>query len=229
MTCRICLDLLHRHLDGDVPAGVLFDHLDRCPAAASTRDGIDRLLAGVALLQPPPPPPAGLADRITADLLAEANRPVRLRPRPRRLSVAVLAVAASLLLALGLRLGWHGDRRPTDTSAPTVAGNRAADPPLPPLRDTVTQGATAVAALTSRTAARTVEGTAALLPPVPDVPLDPLPMAPADMDPTREPLQEVGEGLKAGLSPVTESARRAVTLFFRELPLSRSPAANKPG
>ncbi|MFO0929542.1 MAG: hypothetical protein U0736_21360 [Gemmataceae bacterium] len=228
MTCRTCLDLLHRHLDGDVPAGVLFDHLDRCPAAASTRDGIDRLLAGVALLQPPPPP-AGLADRITADLLAEANRPVRLRfpaaaaerGRPRRGGVPLLALGA----AAGLAWRSAADRR----SAPTVAGNRAADPPLPPLRDTVSQGATAVAALTSRTAVRTVEGTAALLPPVPDVPLDPLPMAPADMDPTREPLQEVGEGLKAGLSPVTESARRAVTLFFRELPLSRSPAANKPG
>lgn len=224
MTCPTCLDLLQQHLDGAIPAGVLHDHLDHCPHAQAARADIDRLLAGVSLLQPPPVP-ADLAERITADLLAAARRPQPIAVRPRRFSVVALAVAASLLLALGLRLGWPGAGRPTVT--PPVAVHPP-DPPLPPLRDTVSQGATAVAALTARTAAETVEGTTVLLPPLPAMPIDPLPMGPADVDPTLEPLQEVGEGLKAGLRPVTDSARRAVSRFF-ELPLGRSTPANKPG
>jgi hypothetical protein len=39
------------------------------------------------------------------------------------------------------------------------------------------------------------------------------------MEPPTRPLREAGEGVSEGLEPVTTSARRAVDLFLRELPM----------
>lgn len=220
MSCPTCLNLLQRHLDGDAPPGVLDEHLRSCPVCAAGSEVV-RLLDGIALLQAPTPP-ADLAGRITARLLREPRRPPGV---PRWRSLAGLAAAATLLLAVGL-WAWRPsgvppeDHRQADRSAPAV--------PVEPLRESVSRGATAVVALTSFTATETVGQTTSWLPTVPPMPLDALPM-PEAVEAPLPPLHEAGAGLKAGLTPVADSARRAVGLFLRDLPLGLPAAENNPG
>lgn len=222
MSCPTCLHLLQRHLDGDAAPAALDEHLRSCPACAAGSD-VARLLDGLALLRAPTPP-AHLANRITARLLREPRRPPGVH---RGRALAALAAAAALLLAVGLwawRPGPSGvppeEHVQADRSAPAV--------PVEPLRESVSRGATAVVALTSFTATETVGQTTSLLPPVPPMPLDGLPM-PEAVEAPLPPLHEAGAGLKAGLTPVADSARRAVGLFLRDLPLGLPAAENNPG
>jgi hypothetical protein len=231
MTCRDWQHLFQEHLDGADPAG-LEEHLRACPDCVAHRPHVRQLLDGIALLGPPVPPPA-LTDRVTARLCAEAAA----RRRRRRLtSVVALAAAALLLLALG-RVGWPFRGQP---AGPVPAGPLAAAP-AEPLRDSMAQAGDAVAALTARTATATVDQTTTLLPLVTGAALDPFAVAldgarpedgPMPMDPPMAPLREASAGVSAGLAPVADSARRAVGLFFRDLPLgSNDPSAtlNNPG
>ena len=73
-----------------------------------------------------------------------------------------------------------------------------------------------MAALTNHTAGETVESTRWLVPKVsaPELPKVDL----ESIEPATGPLREAGEGVSAGLEPVTNSARRAFGLFLRELP-----------
>jgi hypothetical protein len=227
MNCPAWQDLLQQHLDGQAGPAALDRHLRDCPDCAAGAADVRRLLAGLALLRPPTPP-ADLADRLVARLCAEA-RARQVRPWRRRLAaLAGLAAAAVVLLALGLWFSWPITGRPLDPQA--TQGPRPHEPPGPPLREPVARAGQAVAALTSRTAGDTVDRTTTLFPLVGRSPLDPLPKEPADVGPKLEPLREAADGVSAGLAPVTDSARRAVNLFFRDLPRGSGPAAeNKPG
>jgi hypothetical protein len=74
-----------------------------------------------------------------------------------------------------------------------------------------------LAALVGRTADEAVEQSRALLP----AGLPRQATFDADslaIDPSVRSLREAGQGLSAGLEPVTTSARRAVDLFLREMP-----------
>jgi hypothetical protein len=85
------------------------------------------------------------------------------------------------------------------------------------LRDSVAQAGSAMASLTSRTADETMAKTKALLPAVVDPSFSTLDSQPLTGTPARS-LRDTGESVTAGLEPVADSARRAVSLFFRELP-----------
>lgn len=210
MTCRVREDLLQRHFDGDGSPGDLERHLDTCPACAAERAAITRFVNGLSRLRPPTVPP-DLTDRVTAHVLAEAM------PRPflrwRRVATATLAAAAVLAVAVG---AWA--LRPTpSTPAPAAIAELPA-----PLRGSVAEAQSAVVALTSRTATETVESTSRLLP---NVSLDPSePTAPAV-----DPLLEATSGVGAAVAPVADSARRAVGLFLRDLPMARASGDKNPG
>ncbi len=90
------------------------------------------------------------------------------------------------------------------------------------LRDTVSEAGSAVAALTERTADETVARTRILIPAVRPS-LGTFEMPPP-IDPPTVALRQAGEGVWAGLEPVTDSGRRAVGLLFKEL----SPAEAGP-
>jgi hypothetical protein len=198
MTCRVCEELINAYLDGG-PADELEAHARACPECAARRAEADRLLAALAAL-PPVEPPSDLAARVTATALTDLRRQRRDRLR-RWAAPLALAAAAAVLLAIIPRL-WK-----TEPPAPAPAPEAVA------LRDSVSRAGQAVASLTARTA----EETARLLPPM-EVPVIETPMGPAS-GPPLEPIREAGESVASRLQPLTDPARRAVNLFFRDLPV----------
>ncbi|MFO0841162.1 MAG: hypothetical protein U0797_02035 [Gemmataceae bacterium] len=214
MTCRACEELLQLHLDGVASPGDLERHLYACPTCAVERLVIERLLDGISRLRPPAVPP-DVTERLVAAALAESA--VRPEPAWRRHALAAgFSLAASVVVAITAWAWW-----PIAPPLPSISPAVVAAPPSP-LRDSVAEAQLAVAALTSRTASETVETTSRLLP---SVALDPMePTAPAV-----EPLLAASSGVGAAVAPVADSARRAVGLFLRDLPVARAPGDKNPG
>ncbi|MGH7225792.1 MAG: anti-sigma factor family protein [Gemmataceae bacterium] len=218
MNCDLAHDLLQQCLDGSpIESPDWLAHLRDCTECRALASAGRRLQDGLQLLDAPRPP-AELAARI-----AEAVRLDRWQARRRsRLRWAVgVALAAGLLLALTLRFGWHG--RPTGTEthpSESVAKNTSAPQtkPAPTLRESAAELGEVFAALTSQTADETVGQTRQLVPSVPSPLWDGFEIRPTMKSPTR-PLREAGESVSEGFEPVTTSARRAVGLFLRELPM----------
>ncbi len=218
MNCEECLEQLQRYLDGDAPpAGEdLHAHALGCPACAG-RLAAARKLAECLHLLKAPSPPALLAARVVAGVYRD-----RRRRRLRRAAGWVAALAAALVVAVGLRAARTGPgpaetgRTPLPARADATTPDHPTAAPVQPLRQAVAEAREAVASLTSRTADQAVGQTRFLLPAVSGPALPGLDLPPAD-SPARE-LRAAGEGLTAGLDPVASSARRAVDLFFRDLP-----------
>lgn len=160
-----------------------------------------------------PVPPAGLTDRIVRAVLEERSR----EPRWPRRVVRTVALAASVFLVF-----LAGEQRTRDLLLPPA-------PDQPPaavsLRASMEEAGNAVVNLTTRTADETVGQTRLLLPVVTTPPLDdPMPMPP--VEPPMRSVFAAGQGVSAGLEPVTNSARRALGLFLRDVPMSPE---TKPG
>jgi hypothetical protein len=219
MNCRTCEKLLVGELDAEAAdALALHEHLRGCAGCARLRRDLRHLGAGLARLRLPAPPPH-LTAAITARLTAEARRQWR-RRRWRRMAGAALAVAAGLLVALvGLRL-WPRPQ-PAGPASPDVARSEPAGEKPPPLRESLGEAGSALASLTTRTAGATVGETARLLP---MVPTPPVPAGDVALEPPTRLFREAGAEVSAGLGPVTDSARRAVGLFLRDLPMGGEEA-----
>jgi hypothetical protein len=226
MTCKTCQYLLQEHLDGAGEAGALEQHVQSCPDCAGEQQPLRRFLDGVALLTPALPP-AGLADRIASEVCAEVSRERRRLLRRRLTGLAALAAAASVLVVVGGRrwLPTSPPANPVEPVPSVVQLPERESEPTRPLRDSMAEASTAVAAITTRAANETMDQTASLLPMLPAPTLEPLSAVPAPI----APLREASAGVSAGLSPVADSARRAVGLFLRDLPmgLSDRPAGAK--
>jgi anti-sigma factor RsiW len=221
MNCLACEELLQDRLDG-APSGAhdaaLAGHLASCPACREKYAAASRLAEGLRLLAPPAPP-VGMSRRVVAAVLAE--RRGRLR-RQRWARVAVGLAAAVLVFVL-----LDKQRPQPAPSQPSQPEEVVAEAPSGSLRDSVTEASSAVVNLTRRTADETVGNTRLLLPVmVARAPTDEPPV-PSPMDPPVRSLREAGQGLSAGLEPVTSSARRAFDLFLREVPPMEPD--NKPG
>jgi len=91
-------------------------------------------------------------------------------------------------------------------------------PATPSIRDSVAELGAAVASVTRRAADGTVEQARQLLPDVPTPALSETSVLAQTLDPPSRSLLEAGQGVSAGLEPVTDSARRALDLFLREIP-----------
>lgn len=223
MNCRAWEELLQRHLDGD-PSSGLRRHLLGCPHCAASHQAIDRLLAGVAQLSSPASPPY-LGDSLTRTLLAEAKQQQARRWRRRVFFAGFAAAAAALLLTIW---AWRplsrspGENGKGETSVVQIES--PADP-APPLRDSMARAGEAVAKLTNRTANDAVDRSRTLVP-LMNGPAEPLTSVSTGPDPQLDkPLREAAGGVSNGLAPVAESARRAVGLFLRDLPMSRGDGA----
>lgn len=209
MNCRDYQEWLQRDLDGAFGAGDSEEHRSACPSCAALQAASQRLRRGLRLLRPPTVP-AGLAGRLVAGVLAERRRRYRLR---RRL-VGAVALAASVLFVTLSPL-WPKPR-------PAVQTTKRPQP-MPSLRDRMAAVGPAVADLTTRALDQAVDDSRVLLPVV-DASLLPS----WDLPPFQgaaNPLRDTGEGMTAALEPLADTARRAFTLFRRELPLQ---TAKKP-
>lgn len=216
MDCRAWEDLLQQHLDGGPPEA-LPQHLRECSACAVHRAELTRLLDGLSRLTPPTPPP-GFSDRLTGTLLREARDRKRSRRRVRLTAFAGVAAAAAVLLAVGL-YAWP---RPEKERPSEGTHAEAVEPPPPPLRDNVALAGDAVASLTKNTAKDTAEQSSALLSAIEDT-TEPLTRVPPPVEPKLDrPMREAADSVSDGLSPVRDSARRAVGLFMRDLPVAKS-------
>jgi predicted anti-sigma-YlaC factor YlaD len=205
---------IQRRLDGDFNLGSpgLDAHLAGCASCRRLDAAAHRLEAALSLVTPATPP-SGLAGRIVTRLLAER----RARMRFRRGLLTGAAAAATVVVAL---LSYSRLGGPASKPAPiqTVDLEPAPQPRTPvSLQASVREAGTALAALVGRTADEAVEQSRALLP----AGLPRQAAFDADslaLDPPVRSLREAGQGLSAGLEPVTSSARRAVDLFLREMP-----------
>jgi anti-sigma factor RsiW len=214
MNCLECQNLLQDRLDGaDDDHADLDRHLATCPACRQWYAAARRLEEGLRFL-PPAVPPAGLADRITGRVLAE--RRTRLAWRARLRTAA--ALAASLVLALFVARPQPPSPQPLPVAAADRPGAHDKAVPPGPLGDSVAEAGSAVVDLTRRTADEAVGGGRLLLPVVVARADRPEAERPGPMDPPLKSLRTAGSGVSAGLEPVTSSARRAVDLFFREIP-----------
>jgi hypothetical protein len=237
MNCPDYHDQLHQHLDGQAPVGraALDQHLAACAACREYHAAAQRLTEGMRLMGRPVPP-ADLAGRVVARVLAERRAAVRFR---RRLWTAAAVAAGLLLMALagyqvyraGLLDNGTGDTpRVARDNAPAkdktaIADNKGRTDPADPasLGEALEEARTAALLLTRRTAGETVNQARRLLPPANPlaVPLPSLttpdPLGPV-LDPPAESLRQAGQTVSAGLQPVTSSARRALDLFFQQVP-----------
>jgi predicted anti-sigma-YlaC factor YlaD len=212
MNCRACHDLLQERLDG-TPAdtAALEGHLKDCPACAALVGAAGRLADGLRRLAPPAPPP-DLADRIVGRIVHD--RRARRHRRRRWAGAGSFAVAASLLVAIGLR-AWRPEAPPRPIP-PEVARVEPAAADADTLRESVAQARSAVAALTSRTADEAVARTKALLPDLGQPSLKEIDLPPP-LEVPAAPLREAGQSVSAGLEPVADFSRRAVGQFLRDL------------
>jgi hypothetical protein len=211
MNCPDCRDRLQQWFDARTPDAA---PPPLCPVCAEWGVAAGRLDHGLRLLTAPPAP-ASLADRIVASIRARRRRRVRML-----FAAAVVAAAATVLLAVWFNFPVGQPTKP-EVNPPFALKESEPEPPAPSvnLRNSVAQAGSAMASLTSRTADETVAKTRALLP----LTGDPFRAATTPARPPRE----TGESVTASLEPVADSARRAVSLFFRELP--PMDAASKTG
>ena len=212
MNCQEFHDLLRRRLDGETvvePAG-LAAHLAACGECRALQAAARRLELGLRLLRPTVPP-ADLSDRFVVSVLAEGRA-----ARRRRYVVQVgLALAASVFVAV--LVGLWANREIKDENVRPQPPGFARQEPRPeaqPAASSLRESLTEVAGLTLRRADETVRNL--LLDAVPNDPkASPLSSSVAT-------LREAGNGVTAGLEPVTDSARRAFDRFLREIPAVRT-------
>jgi hypothetical protein len=163
-----------------------------------------------------PEAPAGFIDQVVARVLYDRQAH---RSRRRRWLV-VTALAASLLLAvLAGRLWSPKGAEPSLPSNPAPIAHRDEKTRAAPSpRDSAAEAGQAVASLSHKAKVETVEQTRLLWP----VASTPLSFEGLDLQTPLEPpsqsLREAGQNVSSGLEPVTHSARRAMNLFWRDLP-----------
>ncbi|HTU91860.1 MAG TPA: hypothetical protein VMF69_17390 [Gemmataceae bacterium] len=218
MNCRLTDEFLQQSLDGTpIESPEWLAHLHHCADCRALASTARRLQDGLRLLPSPLPPP-DLSQRIVQRVLLDRHRALR---RTRRRWAVSLTLAAGLLVALSLRLDWRGS--PTGTNQRLTQHLLTDSSPMqkeksaPTLRESAAQLGEVFTELSNETAQETVGQTRRWVSnvPSPDMPKIDL----TAMQPPTRPLREAGEGVSEGLEVVTTSARRAVDLFLRELPM----------
>jgi len=238
MSCHDFQDWLQRRLDGEMlplPDG-LEPHLAGCLSCRSQQHAAQLLLEGVQGLKQPSPP-SGLTDAIVARVLADRRE--RSFRRRRRVA-ATVALAASLLLAALAGYLWlpqvktvaRDDVEKTPQAQFSKPQDESSSPggtDVPSLAGSVEEARSAVASLTEKLADKGKEQARLWWSVAPlDMPKT-LPKAKLEqpLDPAARSLRQTGQGMTEGLTTVTQSARRAVSYFFRELsPLETSKSGS---
>lgn len=217
MNCSEYQDWIQHRLDGDrnaSEAGV--QHRLSCARCAGLDEAVSRLERGLRLTPAPLPPPR-LAESITHQVLWEQRAAGR-----RRAIVYAAALAACLLLGIyigGRNAGNGPVLTPPDSGNPVAVTPPPVEPEKPKVNERVGEAGTALASLFTRTADEAVGQGKLLLPANPMSPMTPdVTALPPALEPPAQSLKDAGQSVSSGLEPVTSSARRAVTLFFRDMP-----------
>lgn len=217
MNCYVAHDLLQQFLDGKpIESPEWLTHLRHCADCRALASAGQRLRDGLHRSTAPLPPP-GLAERIAERVLLERRR---IRRQARRRWTLRLALAAGLIAAVALRLDWRGAPSGTDIHPPEPVAENVPVPkeePTRTLRESAAELREVFTALSNETANETIDQTRLWVSNVPSPALPNVDLA--TMEPPTRPLREAGDGVSEGLAPVTNSARRAVDLFLRELPM----------
>jgi len=232
MSCHDFQDWLQRRLDGEMlplPDG-LEPHLGGCLSCRSQQHAGQLLLEGLQGLKRALPP-SGLADAIVARVLTDR---LELTFRRRRRVATTVALAASLLLAALAGYLWLPKSK-TVTQEKFARVEKAPEPPprlvapeAPSLARSVEEARSAVASLTEKIADKSKEQARLWWSVAPDVPKA-LPVVKFEqpLDPAAQSLRQAGQGMTEGLQTVSQSARRAVSYFVRELsPLDTSKSGS---
>jgi hypothetical protein len=215
VNCNAWQQQLQQTLDGAEPVDrtALEQHLHDCADCRAYHDAAQRLRAGLKLLRPPAAPPE-LTNRLVAAVVQD--RLLRYR-RGRRKLVVALAIAAGIIIVVGVRL-WPGAAKPSPNAPESVKKdpdplpNTVPEDQMATPRKSVETAVEAVASLTTRTTQRTVEETRKLIPLVgPQLPE--LSWEPAF---PKVSLSGAGQGVTEGLEPIATHAKQAVSLLRRD-------------
>jgi hypothetical protein len=218
MNCAEFQELLQQRLDGEsiADSDEMNGHRTACCSCRELETLASRLL-GAFGARSVPKPSEKLSDQIVSLVMAEMESR-QARRRWTRRALAVSSLAAGILLAAFLEYSWWGPRRPRDfpdSNVVTKKDERPASIPNQPRLNFQEAGSTLVA-LVNRTADETVGQGRVLLPQ--EVPAPRLTVA-DNWQPALSPqaIRDAQDGVAVGFEPVTDSARRAVNLFLREL------------
>lgn len=208
--CTAFEAVVQRILDGELAREQLGDrHPQTCPACRAL---LTATVAFAAFPTPVPKPSAGSNRQVLLMVLHD-----RRQRRQRRLLVggSALAMAACLFISVGIYFTQTGSK-PTPEVVEVV--------PMPPtlntprVSDQVAEAGSALTAMTYRATEQAMRPTRALFP------LDPMAVPqidlPTTMEPATESLAALPSAAKSGLEPITDSTRRAVNLFLRDVGFS---------
>lgn len=193
--CALALQTLQDWLDGEIldRDAALMRHLQDCSTCA------ERFAAAEQLVRVfPPGLPADFADRMVAQVRADQRQ-----RQWRQYYLAAGSLAAAVLAALWFT--WPNTPRNDNLIAKATT--------TPSLDRQVERATTAVREWTERTVQ---------VIPRPDIsPSDMLPTPDVKMalQPVTSPFTEAGRGVAEGLEPLANSAKRAATRFWRDLPV----------
>jgi hypothetical protein len=185
-----------------------------CPQCRLLARSADRLASALPL-PPLPQPPSAFTDRIIAQAIRELKP--ALSTSRRRLAFATLAAAASVLFVLSVRPFFV--KKAPITNGPVVSPVVPAQNPDRPMRESVAMAGDALASLTTRAKTEWI-------PPMPQVADSWKAPELAPLEESARPFVEAGAGMSASLEPVAASAKRAVSLFMRDLPGGRGTEAD---
>jgi hypothetical protein len=201
-TCDATLEALQRRLDGE-PALLTADVETHLSVCADCRERF-RLAGSLVIALPrryeSAEPTTLWTERVVGAVVTDGRR-----RKIKRLGLA-WALAAGVLAAVWLA-------RPLSSPAPDGSLPVAQNLGAPNLQADFAEAGSALAALTRRAAEETVGQGRVLVPPV-EVP----PVLDIRLEPATRPLDHARQGLSVGFEPVATSARRAVSLFWQDLP-----------
>lgn len=224
--CRAFDRLANRVLDRELPPAALDAdaHATHCPGCRAARAGVVRLLRRT--FPPVLAPTPGFADRVTRAAVADFRRRRMLRRAAR---VGIGALAASLLVGTwfasprspladrGAFARWWpaGVVRPVPVPEAPPAPDSTPDRQESPdsIRGRFAEAGSAVVSLTRKATDDTLAPALTLF--TAPAPSPVRPGRPAGELP--EALTELPQAAKAGLEPLTNTAKRAVNLFLRDV------------
>ncbi|OWK38675.1 hypothetical protein [Fimbriiglobus ruber] len=228
---------VQRVFDGDAGFDTLATtHPTECPSCRALAASAAVFHAVLPGLTRQPSPPTGLAARIVTAALRDRRkrRLQRMAGRVGALALAAAVLVAGAVFLFGGPTGGHPDvaqqlpqpnlPSPTPDSAPApraVASNAA---PPPRVADQVAEAGSALAALTREATDRAIAPTRNLLPST-----DTLALPESDVavvEPAVESLSGVSEAARVGFEPMTNTTRRAVNLFLRDVGLNTPAKPN---
>lgn len=216
--CDRFQDALQHFLDGDAnafnPANET--HRSVCASCHASYVAACRLAQGIGL-QIKPVVPANLTERLVAAVLSDQIRASNRGVARRWLEVLAIAACLLLVIALGMHFIGRDDQMQSPPSAPQVATVPQANPVA--LEHSFAEASSAVASLSRRTAQETIEPARRLIATATDTPVLKSDPVAGIIRPPDETLAPIRQGAAMGFEPMANSARRAVSLFMRDLPL----------